>query len=234
MNPSISRKRTVNPPSGGVAKNNRPLAQPDPNYQALFDTEPPPIPAEEEPLDLLCDLAWRLATSHSFVETIEEWDYSPTTTQWSTVWDKAVQEAGRMIHRARAHNMHRAKSSANFWRWIDKTRNGLATLRKENKLTQAEEVMGRVSFRRGCKLITALSDGPDAEKRFLHAMQIRSFASMGVGTDTEYKSKGFRLRDVVTFSDAYKNLPRSALRKPYEKSGRYRRNKQGRKKNPKK
>lgn len=98
--------------------------------------------------------------------------------------------------------------------------------------SSGEKKANHVSFRRGCQLITGLKDPRDAERRFLFALQhIRVLKRKPF---EHYRDNGFTLGEVVEGYDKLRTVPKNKLRKPYERTGLHRRNKQGRKKNPKK
>lgn len=110
----------------------------------------------------------------------------------------------------------------------------IADVRGSSFFTLEERETTRVSFKRACKFVTGLSDGPDAEKRFDRVFTSLSLREKGLMPLEHYREHGFAMIDLGVIREAWLKLPKEGLRKKYEKSGKYRRNKQGRKKNPKK
>jgi len=95
-----------------------------------------------------------------------------------------------------------------------------------------EKKDNRVAFRRGCQLITGLKDPRDAERRFLFALQHIFILKR---KDFEhYRDRGFTMAEVLEGRSELGKIPKNKIRKPYERTGNHRRNRQGRKKNPKK
>jgi hypothetical protein len=149
-------------------------------------------------------------------------------------WDNAVSLAHRLITRCRnrlttdmmisaAHDSQLNAKIAHYFAFLD-----------SGALTSSEKDEKRVSFRRGCKLITGLADGPDAERRFQRVFPHLARREEGFMQLEHYQKHGFFAGDVGVIRGAWGRLPQEILRKPYEKTGRYRRNKQGREKKPKK
>lgn len=106
--------------------------------------------------------------------------------------------------------------------------------------TSLEKENGWISYRRACKIITGVDKAKDAEERFDRVFTEHIVFPKHIQREAKlqpldfYREYGFPLLHVGLIRDAWLKLPEEALRKTYEKSGRYRRNKQGRKKNPKK
>jgi hypothetical protein len=96
----------------------------------------------------------------------------------------------------------------------------------------AEKERGRVAFRRGCQLITGLKEPRDAERRFLFALEHIDILKRE--PFEHYRERGFTLAEVLEGQSALGKIPKNRVRKPYERTGNFRRNKQGRKKIPKK
>jgi hypothetical protein len=120
---------------------------------------------------------------------------------------------------------------------IEMLSHGILTCRKIVALflptfTDAEKRADRVTFRRGCQLITGLKDARDAEKRFFFAL--KHIKLLNPKPYEHYHSKGFTLAETLEGQSALGKIPKNKIRKPYERTGNHRRNKQGRKKNPKK
>lgn len=148
-------------------------------------------------------------------------------------WDRAVSLAHRLITRCKnglttdmmISAAHAAQLNAKLALHLEFLDSGA--------LTSSEKDGKRVSFRRGCKLITGLADGPDAERRFQRVFPNLARREEGLMQLEHYKEYGFFVGDVGIIRGAWGRLPQEVLRKPYERTGRHRRNKQGRKKNPK-
>jgi hypothetical protein len=190
------------------------------------------------PMDLLCEVAWKIACfNQRFTESLPEALATPkvSTKPLLELWNQAVHLAHAMIDEAKRENKVLAEEAAIRWADISEDTESYWTLAKGSALTTEEKEKHSVSFRRGCKLITGLLDGPDAEKRFAVVLPLLGQNLRRSARPLEsYKLHGFSVAHLSQLVRAFKKLPKEALRKPYEKTGRYRRNKQGRPRNPKK
>jgi len=149
-------------------------------------------------------------------------------------WDNAVSLTHRLITRCRNRlTTDMVISAAHAAQFNAKLALHLEFL-DSGALTSSEKDGKRVSFRRGCKLITGLADGPDAERRFQRVFPNLARREEGLMQLEHYKEYGFFVGDVGIIRGAWGRLPQEVLRKPYERTGRHRRNKQGRKKKPEK
>jgi hypothetical protein len=221
----------------------------------------------ETSLDAICDMAWRIAsTQPQFLTMVSGWlkgeeiqqdpyermedngepispfDIKPADELMDT-WryafllaDNFIAEVKRLQSARTEHEEAYAKEHR-FWQdWLNQENANVDI----TGLTLAERNNGLVSFRRACKLITGLKDGPDAERRFERIFTTRLVFPRRLQTEANlqplefYRDYGFNLIVLGIIREAWLKLPKEKLRKGYEKSGRYRRNKQGRKKKPKK
>ena len=194
--------------------------------------------------DAACEMAWRIALTHpQFQQMVAEWmaggPRSPAEEPSELLietWEDAVMLAYEFIRYGKVVVGMRAIGGA--MRVKDRREKNAAALDALNlsTLTASERESRSVTFRRGCKLVTGLIDGPDAEKRFERIFPaIVERESEGEYEQLDhYREHGFRLYTLGVLRNAWRKLPLEVLRKPYEKSGKYRRNKQGRPRNPKK
>jgi hypothetical protein len=194
--------------------------------------------SHEPPMDLLCDVAWKVACCNQrFSEAIPEALATPPAGKEALLplWRQAVHLAHVMISEAKRENKQLAEEAAIRWGMISEDLEQYMAFRDGSALTTEEKERNSVSFRRGCKFITGLLDGRDAEKRFALVLPwLGRHTRKPVRPLDSYKSHGFSVAHLSMLLRAFKKLPKEALRKPYEKTGRYRRNKQGRPRNPKK
>lgn len=219
------------------------------------DSEKPGTSRFEVPLDAACDMAWRIASTHpqfhemvlemmprkksSFLTEPED-DFGVeevgegSESSIMHVWDAAMSLAYEFISRGRYISGMRAifatNAASKHQDWVDAAVSAMDI----PDLSPTERENAKVDFRRGCKLVTGLLDGPDAERRFQRIYPTLEDGEKDMMPIEFYRDFGFPLLHLGVIRDAWLKLPKDVLRKPYEKTGRYRRNKQGRKKKPKK
>lgn len=180
------------------------------------------ITVDQIPLDLLCDMAHHL---------IRYKGAEGVATEGNT-WENMVEVAALFIMHAQG-----ARNSLALRMQAEKMEGNLAEtcgrlMRMLPDVKPQEKSAGQMSFSRGCKRITGLSKREDAERRFYFALpHLRTLSKMPF---EHYQKNGFTLEEVGVGEVLFRKLSKTSLRKPYEKTGHHRQNKQGRKKSPKK
>ena len=177
---------------------------------------------EEIPLDVLCDMTHRLIRYNK----AEDEAMKPE------VWSHWASVAAYFITIAQASRDRLALTVD-----LHRSRKGLADIhgkimRSLPDVKAIEKQTGRMNFSRGCKRITGLSKREDAERRFYFALP--HLKTVKKEPFEYYQKNGFSLEEVGMMEMEVHKLSQKSLRKPYERTGRHRRNKQGRKKSPKK
>jgi len=177
---------------------------------------------DQIPLDVLCDMTHHLIRYNKAEDEAvkpEVWGH------WATV-------AAYFITIAQASRDRLALTVD-----LHKTRKDLADtygeiMRSLPDVKANEKQTGRMNFSRGCKRITGLSKREDAERRLYFALP---HLKMVRKQPFEYYQKnGFSLEEVGMMEMEVQKLSPKSLRKPYKRTGNFRKNKQGRKKSPKK
>jgi len=192
----------------------------------------------EVPLGATCEMAWRIVSINpEFLRTAWEWMGSASKTpsprsesSLTQTWGGAVRLAYKLIAQCQFTITGEALIAAASEKQIrDKIEAAIASLNSDDLLSSESE-SNRVTFRRGCRLVTGLIDGPDAEKRFERLFPAILRKEKGLLGLEHYREHGFCLTDLGLIRHVWALLPKGMLRKPYER----RKGKRGRKKNPKK
>lgn len=167
------------------------------------------------PIDLLCEMAWRL------VKKSQTGQVDPLS------WMESLKEAVGMIRTAidATHWEERARSQRS---WLE----NLAKTKIKPLLTAREVSMNWISYERGCQIYTGIKKRADAVKRHETMHKDREIF-MGGPAPCDFKRDGFAPEELAWMKWTYDHTPPSLRRKTYERAGRYRRNKQGRKRKSK-
>lgn len=186
--------------------------------------------ALKTPVAVVCDLAWRIASANktfkkNIADALTDEDPRHAILESGALWDRAVQVASELAHGAGFGSRTGDQLVAVLAQQASTVVAVGKLFIKEGLLTPQEIKEDRVSFRQGCRLITGLQDGPDAEKRFERVLPEMKSPLRVFKTHEEYKEQGFTMFDVAELNLGYAGLPAKTLRKPYEKTGRYRRRK---------
>lgn len=230
-----------------VRKSKKPAAAKSVNSSDLF---PGVEGLYEVPLSLLCEMAWRVANADADFARLSSSASSDHALRdedlqkFKSKWHGAIRIAHEMICVAEEGGKDRTSSAQMRLQDSLLGRGVLWHLRRDLPFTSAERQKERVSFSRGCQLISGLKDAKWAQQRFCRMFSHISEQAknesdsqrwgVSIRPVDEYKAKGFHTEDVILFARSFKRLSKAVLRKPYERSGRFRKNKQGRKKTSKK
>jgi hypothetical protein len=175
--------------------------------------------SEVVPLDLLCAVAWRLAEG-SLSQGFKHWDGTldhrlDLEEGLDAVWIQSLERADDMIREAiRVRQMKSQTYSGGeyFKQW---TAEKILPL-----LTAEEKETNKVSYERGCQLITGLKKKRDATQRFELLTEV-------TGTDffwdsaPKLRERGFSVDELARRVRMHQELPKNLVRKPYQKSGRF-------------
>lgn len=177
---------------------------------------------DQIPLDVLCDMTHHLIRYRKAENEAMDPDF----------WSEMAYVAAYFIALAEASRDRLALKVE-----IERSRKGLSEqmgeiMRTLPDVKAQEKQTGRMGFSRGCKRITGLSKKEDAERRFYFVLEHLKLVSKQ--PFEHYQKNGFSLAEVGLMEREIQRLPKESIRKPYERTGRFRRNKQGRKKSPKK
>ena len=174
---------------------------------------------EAVPLDLLCEMAWRLSKD-SLSQGFKRWDGTvdhrlELEEALGGVWIQSLERADEMIREAiRVRQTERQKyfDTAKFQQWI--------TAKVMPLLTAEEKQTDKVSYVRGCQLITGLKKKADAMERFelLVEKNIQGFLW---DSPSKFREQGFSVDDVARRVFKHQTLPKEIVRKPYEYTGRF-------------
>jgi hypothetical protein len=155
------------------------------------------------PIDLLCDMAWRIAQAEGFPK--KDMDY----------WSKCVREAFLLIKTACYVRRDLLFEIHQCLKKIDDIPEIAPFLNEE------ENISGIVPFDRGCQIATGLSKKKDAIARFRRAF-FDGVVSEDQSRLAEYESRGFLVTDLPPLKRDFLRLrEKGLLRKPYERSGKY-------------
>lgn len=172
---------------------------------------------EPVPLDLLCNMAWRLLQKEAG-EGDEE-----------TAWSHCLVKADKMIRSAKEMQNWTVAFNQSESEYQERV-----LLRRDeivSTLTAHEQEELWVSYERGCQIITGLKKKQDAVRKF---EAINSRTDISEQTTRQLRLKGFGLQLVAECQEIYESMDpetRKKFRKPYEKSGDHTRGaKEGRKK----
>jgi hypothetical protein len=180
------------------------------------------LAVDQIPLDLLCDMTHQIIR----YKKLEDAAMDPK------VWSEMATAAAFFITLAKASRDRLALTVEG-----ERLRGDLAEaygeiVRSLPDVKTTEKQAGRMNFSRGCKRITGLSKREDAERRFYFALP--HLKTVKRQPFEHYQKNGFLLEEVGMMEAEVHKLSQKSLRKPYERTGNFRRNKQGRKKSPKK
>jgi hypothetical protein len=161
---------------------------------------------EPIPLELLCGMAWRIVP--------KEDDHKITQSAWtlSLHWaDWMIREA----YRVRETKALEEEVSEEEWQERWRTRKTIL----EPLLTEAEKKSKCVEFGRGCQLITGQKKRSDAALKVQRAWEeFLQYPWEGYERAQKY---GWRIDRLAEAYVKYQSIPKHLLRKPYEKSGSY-------------
>jgi hypothetical protein len=171
------------------------------------------VPRQEEPLplDLLCNMAWLLLAKDNGEGGDE------------MAWRRCLHKASNMIREAKEIEAWTAAFNR-----IEREEDDRVSTREDEifpTLTAAEQEDGRVSYERGCQIITGLKKKQDAVRKFEN---INRQSDISERTTSQLRLAGFTLRKLAECKEIYSSMDpetRKIFRKPYEKSGRYKRGK---------
>lgn len=165
---------------------------------------------EPIPLDLLCDMAWRI-TAKEDGHTVR-----------FGAWIQCVHQADHMIreaYRVRERSALTAEIAEQDWQKQWQTRKAII----EPMLTPQERKATRVEFERGCQIITGIKKRREAVLKvdMVWTRFMWDENEVGLADWGDAQKKGWRLDDLAGAYLQYQSKPKHLLRKPYEKSGRF-------------
>ncbi len=91
-------------------------------------------------------------------------------------------------------------------------------------LTPEEDASGRVSFERGCQIVTGLKKKRDAVARFRNVAARDILLGVTPQTLKKFEADGFSIFHMPPIKRAFLRLSKTVLRKPYQRSGKYAKN----------
>lgn len=190
----------------------------------------------EPRLDLLCEMAWRVAGADKTFATLvataaSSWPPTKVMESLTEKWSAAVHIAHKLICTAEEDNERHAFVTRTLYRHDTMKRGEVIFLMNRLPISEDEREKGRVTFVRGCQLILDLKEAKWAKQKFARLMPVLAPLTPNAEGIAEYRRKGFDIESVALFARSYRNLPQDLKRKRTEKTGDHRRNKQGRKKN---
>lgn len=169
-------------------------------------------------IDLLCDMAWRIVKKEDG-HRIE-----------SGAWTKSLYWADWMIREAyRVRDTEELRAEIEEEEWAEKWRTRKDIL--EPLLTEDERNLGYVQFARGCQLITGLKKRTDAIQKVEFAWE--EYLQYPWEALAQAQSGGWRLERLAEARVKFQGIPKESLRKRYEKSGEYTKERREQKKSAK-
>jgi hypothetical protein len=189
----------------------------------------------EPRLDLLCEMAWRVAgTDKTFATLVataaSSWPPKELMERLTEKWSAAVHIAHKLICTAEEDDERHAFVTRTLWRHETMKRGEIIVMTQRLPISEDEREKGRVTFVRGCQLILGIKDESWAKQKFDRLMPILAPLTPNAKGIEEYQRSGFDIESVALLARSYRDLPKRLRRKPTEKTGDHRRNKQGRKK----
>jgi hypothetical protein len=177
-------------------------SKPNSDQQAAEGAASAEAVQEEIPLDLLCDIAWRIASARNALPADK------------VAWYRCVSEANDLI-RAAIEVLQLEQHELKTKRYEKHAERELSSL-----LTEEEHIGDHVSFKRGCQLVTGVKDANDAEARFRRACA-RGFLMVDGDTFADFETNGFHSSDLPALRVRYLGVDKRELRKEYELSGKF-------------
>ena len=165
---------------------------------------------EPIPLGLLCDMAWRIV--------VKEDGHAVKR----GAWIQSVYQADWMIREA-----YRIRETTAIEEEINEDLYDYGQ-KHIKPLLKSDDFFGLVAFGRGCQIITGESKEQTAIQRFGLAYQGGWLAPRG--DYSQFKTNGFELDDLAEHHKFFAKIPKNALRKPYERTGRFKTKYQNQKK----
>jgi len=189
----------------------------------------------EPRLDLLCEMAWRVAGADKTFATLvataaSSWPPKEVMESLTEKWSVAVHIAHKLICTAEEDNERHAFVTRTLWRHETMKRGETIVMMQRLPISEDEREKGRVTFLRGCQLILEVEEKKWAKLKFDRLLPVLAPLIPNAKGIEEYRRNGFDIESVALFARTYRDLPKDLKRKKSEKTGEHRRNKQGRKK----
>jgi hypothetical protein len=162
--------------------------------QSELQAERQPPATEEEPsvpLDLLCDMAWRIVEARNALPAV-----AISRPIFSDEWQAAVEQSYSLIQLADLHRkkMHRdAQISPHVQKAVD-------TIKSKMRPEELEEDV--VPFGRGCRLITGIVKKQTAEALFRRACE-RGYMPISPKMLRNFETNGFAFDDMPELRAAF-------------------------------
>jgi hypothetical protein len=176
--------------------------KPSSNQQAAEGAVSAEAVQKEIPLDLLCDMAWRIASARNALPADK------------VAWYRCVFEAKDLI-RAAMEVLQLEQHQLKTTRYEKHAEQELSSL-----LTEEEYFGAPVSFKRGCQFVTGIKDANDAEARFRRACA-RGFLMVDEDKFADFETNGFPSGDLPELRVRYLGVDKRELRKKYVLSGKF-------------
>lgn len=161
---------------------------------------------ESIPINLLCDMAWRIVKKEDgHIVSRAAWSHALYWADWM------IREA----YRVRERDELEAEIAEQEWQDRWRTRKTIL----EPLLTADERKAGCVEFARGCQLITGIKKKADAVQKVELAWE--DFLQYPREKLDQAQLGGWRIDRVAEALVKFQGIPKDNLRKPYEKTGRF-------------